>query len=125
MFRPCMAQKIRTSGVELDLRKIPELYRFFPKFAFFRKKIFASLVNLPVAAKNSANSLAECPTMLITELPKDLARFQKLSSDEIFKKIGKSYFYAFAKGQKITFLSLSQAGDMLFRCGLGQTLSTQ
>ena len=106
----------KSEPVELNsiYEKSQNCIDFFQNLPFSAKKFFASLVNLPVAAKNSANNLAECPTMLITELPKDFVRFQKLSSDEIFKKIGKSYFYAFAKGQKITFLSLSQAGDMLF-----------
>ena len=124
MFRPSIPQKIRTNGLELRLRKIPELCRFFSKFALFRKLLFCRPVNLPVTVKNSANN-SECPAMLITQFPKDSLRFQKLTSHEIFKKIGKSYFYAFSRGQNITFFSLAQVGDMLFRCGWGQTLSTQ
>ena len=82
-----------------DYEKSQNWIDFFQNLLFSANLFFADLVNLPVTAKNSAKNLAECPTMLITELPKDFVRFQKLTSQENRKKIGKSYFYAFSKAK--------------------------
>ena len=118
-------KKSQPADSNSDCEKSQSCVDFFQNLLFSANFFFVDPVNLPVTVKNSANNLAECPAMLITQFPKDSLRFQKLTSHEIFKKIGKSYFYAFSRGQNITFLSLAQVGDMLFRCGLEQTLSTQ
>ena len=101
-------KKSQPADSNSDCEKSQSCVDFVQNLLFSANFFFVDPVNLPVTVKNSANNLAECPAMLITQFPKESLRFQKLTSHEIFKKIGKSYFYAFSRGQNITF-------DMLFR----------